>query len=123
MADFPTLRPSLRRYSMGAFPVTVETGFGGGNIRFLHGSTSFGSSLELTYQHLTESEAAQIRDHYRGQDGSHVAFLLPVDMWAGHTSYPYLMNGGTQWSYAEPPEEMHKDAGYVDMTVKLVSVI
>lgn len=108
---------------MGAFPVTVEKGFGGGNTRFLHGSVSSGHTLELGFENLTEAEATQIREHYIGQNGGHVAFSLSSNAWAGHSSMTDLVPSTTQWKYSGPPEETHKSAGYVDMTVSLLSVI
>lgn len=123
MATFPSLRPASRRYSMGMFPVTTETGFGGGNVRFLHGSTSSGHTLELGYENLTQTEAALIRTHYRAQDGSHQAFALSTDAWAGHSSMTDLVPATTLWCYETAPEETHKSGGFVDMTVSLHSVI
>ena len=58
---------------MGVFPITVETGFGGGSTRFLHGTTNSGHTLNLGFKNLTQSEAGLIRTHYRLQDGGHVA--------------------------------------------------
>lgn len=123
MATFPALRPATRRYSMGVFPVTTETGFGGGNIRFLHGATSSGHALELGFENLTQSEAGLIRTHYRGQDGSHIAFALSADAWAGHSSMTDLVPATTLWRYSGPPEETHKRGGYIDLTITLTSVI
>lgn len=123
MATFPALQPASRRYSMGQFPVTIERGFGGGNIRFLHGTTSSSHTLELGFVFLTESEAKLIRDHYRGQDGSHVAFALSPEAWAGHSSMTDLVPTTTQWRYADAPQETHRDAGFIDVTISLISVI
>ncbi len=123
MADFPALAPASRRYSMGIFPVTTETGFGGGSIRFLHGSTSSGHTLELGYSNLTQAEAKLIRDHYRGQQGGYLSFSLSTEAWAGHTSATDLVPTTTKWKYAAAPEESQKIGGYVDLTVSLVSVI
>lgn len=123
MATFPALRPATRQYSMGQFPVTTEIGFGGGNIRFLHGTSSSGHTLELGFIYLQESEAKLIRDHYRGQNGSHVAFALSAEAWAGHTSMTDLVPVTTLWRYADAPQETHRDAGFMDVTVSLVSVI
>lgn len=123
MAQFPALQPVSRRYSMGLYPVTTETGFGGGNVRFLHGSIASGHSLELGFENLTQTEAGSIRTHYRGQDGSHQAFALSTQAWAGHSSMTDLVPSTTLWCYASPPEETHKSGGFVDMSVSLRSVI
>lgn len=123
MANFPALRPAVRRYTMGVLPVTTETGFGGGNIRFLHGTTSSGHTLELGFSNLTQAEAKLLRDHYRGQQGGYLSFALSSDAWAGHTSATDLVPTTTKWVYAAQPDETHKSGGYVDMSVQLISVI
>ncbi len=123
MAAFPALRPATRRYSMGTFPVTTKTGFGGGSVRFRHGATASGHTLEMGFSNLTQAEAKLIRDHYRGQQGGYLAFSLSTDAWAGHTSATDLVPATTRWRYAAPPAEQQKSGGFVDLTVSLESVI
>lgn len=123
MATFPALRPAARRYSFAQFPVTEERGFGGGSVRFLHGSTSSGLQLELGYESLTQAEAKLLRDHYRGQQGGFLSFNLSTEAWAGHTDLSVLAPAATQWIYTDPPEEAHRSGGLVDVTVQLRSVI
>lgn len=122
MATFPALKPATRRYSMGVFPVTEERGFGGGSIRFRHGSTAYGHNLELGFTALTQAEAKLIRDHYRTQQGGYISFPLSSQAWAGHTSFSDLVPTTTYWRYTAPPEEVHMDGGYVSMSVALLSV-
>jgi hypothetical protein len=120
--DFPSLAPVARRYGLGVYPVTIETGWGGGNVRFLHGTTRHGISMELSYENLTQAETKLIRDHYRLQDGGHQSFLLPSTVWAGQSDVTNIAPTGTRWKYASVPEETHKSGGYVDITVSLLSV-
>lgn len=122
MATFPALKPATRRYSMGVFPVTEERGFGGGSIRFKHGTTSYSHELELGFVALTQAQAKLLRDHYRGQQGGYISFDLSAEAWAGHTSMTDLVPTTTVWRYSEPPEETHHDSGYVDVTLSLISV-
>ena len=122
MATFPALKPATRRYSMGVFPVTEERGFGGGSIRFRHGSTAYSHSLELGFAALTQSEAKLLRDHYRTQQSGSISFGLSADAWAGHSSFTDLVPATTVWRYAEVPEESHYSSGYVDVTISLISV-
>jgi len=91
MATFPALKPATRRYSMGVFPVTEERGFGGGSIRFRHGSTAYGHTLELGFVALTQAQAKLIRDHYREQQGGYRSFQLSTYAWAGHASFTDLV--------------------------------
>lgn len=119
MADFPALAPVARRYSFGALPVTIEPG----GVRFLHDTQRSGCSLELQYQALTQAEAQLLRNHYRGQDGSHGSFELSAEAWAGHTSMTDLVPAGTRWVYASVPEEQQLRGGLVDISVALRSVV
>ena len=122
MATFPALRPSARRYSMGVFPVTQER-LAAGDIRFLHGGTASGHTLELAFTWLTATEAALLRDHYRTQQGGQLPFSLSTEAWAGHTSQTDLVPASTLWIYANPPEETHHSGSLFDVSVQLESVI
>jgi hypothetical protein len=122
-SQFPPLEPLTRSYSFGVFPLTNESAFPGGGIRFLHGSVSSGHQLELGYQYLSETEAGYIRRHYRLNQGGYKSFVLSTEAWAGHTSMTDLVPTTTRWKYAAPPQETHRSAGLTDVTVSLVSVI
>jgi len=122
MATFPALKPATRRYSMGVFPVTEERGFGGGSIRFRHGSTAYGHTLELGFVALTQAQAKLIRDHYREQQGGYRSFQLSTYAWAGHASFTDLVPSTTYWCYNAVPTEQHLDNRYVDISVSLISV-
>ena len=120
MATFPTLTPAGRSYSLGRFAMTTQAGLGGSQIKFLHSTNKSGVAMTLTFENLTQAEMADIRDHYRGQQGSFVSFLLPDEVWAGQSSVTNIVPTGTQWKYAAPPEETQKSAGYVDVSVSLL---
>jgi hypothetical protein len=122
MATFPALEPATRRYSMGVYPVTEERGFGGGSIRFKHGAVPYGHNLELGFVALTQAQAKLLRDHYREQQGGYIAFPLSAEAWAGHTSFADLVPTSTHWRYAAQPEEEHMSAGYVNVSISLISV-
>lgn len=122
MATFPALKPATRRYSMGVYPVTEERGFGGGSVRFSHGTTPYGHTLELGFIALTAAQAKLLRDHYRTQQGGYVSFPLSAEAWAGHASFTDLVPATTYWRYASAPEETHRTGGYVDVSIALLSV-
>jgi hypothetical protein len=123
MASFPAVRPSKRRYGFGLFPVTTESSFGGGSVRFLHGNTRYGVNLELIYETIGQVRAQEIRNHYRGQQGGARSFLLPNAIWAGHSSPTNIVPAGTAWIYASEPEETHRSGLLFDLSVKLLQVI
>jgi hypothetical protein len=122
MANFPALTPVGRKYNTGVFTNTLESGFSGGSIRFLHSNIKTGITLELSYFNLSQAESKEIRDHYRGEDGGHRSFLLPAAIWAGQSNVANIATTNTRWKYTAPPEENHKSGGLVDLAVSLVSV-
>jgi hypothetical protein len=123
MTAFPAIVPSTRRYGFGVFPVTTERGFGGGSVRFRHGTTRYGIELELGYEYLSEAEAQTLRDHYRGQDGGARSFMLPNAIWAGHSSPSNIVPLGTSWVYAAQTEEEHLQGLLFNGSVRLLQVI
>jgi len=118
MATFPSLEPLTRRYSLGAYPLTVVD-YQNCNVRFLHASNQVDFTMELGFTNLSAAEALLIRTHYNGQNGDFEPFDLSVTALAGHTQT--LFPSTTMWRYADAPAETQLDNGLVDVTVKLVS--
>jgi hypothetical protein len=123
MAAFPAIVPSTRRYGFGLFPITTERGFGGGSVRFCHGTTRYGIQLELGYEYLSEAEAQALRDHYRGQDGGTRSYMLPNAIWNGHSNPANIVPLGTTWVYAAQTEEEHLSGLLFNGSVQLLQVI
>lgn len=122
MATFPELEPNQRSYTMGRLPITVQEGWAGGAVRFRHGTTLAGHQLKLSYQHLTATQAALLRTHYRTQLGGYAPFALPSLVWAGQSSPTNLVPAVRQWRYASAPEETHLSGALVNVSVTLESV-
>ncbi len=124
MPDFPALRPYRRTYNFGEFPLATESDVAGGSVRFLHGDSAIRFGMSLTYEWLTQAEATLIRDHYRGQQGSHIGFALPDVIWAGHSSVANIVSEGQHWRYAGVPEESHISGGtLINVTVSLITAV
>lgn len=121
MALFPALEPSTRSYVMGDFSMSRAAGFGGGDVRFLHSEAELGHDATLTFEVISGTELALIREHYRGQDGGHLSFLLPAIIWQGHPAGGILPGTG-RWRYAGPPEETHRSGDLYDVVVPLLYV-
>jgi len=117
MAKFPALEPLQREWTLPEFPVTQER-----NIRFLHGLVPANQQLTLTYINLTNAEAALIREHYRAQQGSYLAFTLSDEVMNGLSQTTILQPYSLLWRYEGQPSETHKDAALYDITVELRSV-
>lgn len=121
MAVFPELEPNTRSYDFGAFPLTDESNFSAGVVRFKHGDTPQNYQLTLGFVYLTDAEATLIRNHYQSQGGGYRSFPLPPIIWKGHTFSGNIAPYTKLWRYLEAPEEQHSSAGYVNVTIALVS--
>lgn len=120
-ASYPAITPVRRRYNLGTFSVSRESNFSGGYVKFLHSDFSSSLLMTLEYESLQQPEIAAIRDHYRGQDGSMIPFLLPDEIWAGHSSTSNLVPAGTRWRYQRAPSEQQNSAGYVSASIELIT--
>jgi hypothetical protein len=123
MATFPALVPSSRQYVFGDYPVSVDSTISGNSIRFLHGANQFAYSLNLIFNSITQPKADLIRDHYRSQNGSHIPFELPSEVWQGYSSASAVVPAATLWRYSTTVQETHRPAGTFDLTVSLVSIV
>ena len=121
MATFPELEPATRSYDFGLFPLTEEPSISAGIVRFRHSVTPQNYQLTLGYVDLTDAEASLIRQHFQGQGGGYRSFQLPSIIWKGHTFSVNVVPTNTRCRYTAAPEEEHRSAGYVNVTVTLGS--
>jgi hypothetical protein len=121
MATFPDLEPAARSYDLGLFPLTEQPSLSAGIVRFRHSVTPQNYQLTLGYTALTDAEASLIRQHFQGQGGGYRSFQLPSIIWKGHTFTGNVVPTNTRWRYIEAPEEEHRSAGYVNLSVTLGS--
>ncbi len=121
MATFPALEPAARSYDFGQFPLSEEPSASAGIVRFRHGLTSQNYQITLGYVDLTDAEATLIRQHFQFQGGGYRSFQLPPIAWKGHSFSGNIVPTNTRWRYLDAPEEEHRSAGYVNLTVTLGS--
>ena len=121
MATFPGLEPAARSYDFGLFPLTEQPSLSAGIVRFRHSITPQNYQLTLGYTALTDAEASLIRQHFQGQGGGYRSFQLPSIIWRGHTFSGNIVPYTTRWRYIAAPEEEHRSAGYVNVSVTLGS--
>ena len=121
MATFPELEPAARAYDFGLFPLTEEPSVSAGIVRFRHSVTPQNYQLTIGYTALTDAEASLIRQHFQSQGGGYRSFQLPPIVWKGHTFTGNIVPTNTRWRYTAAPEEEHRSAGYVNVTVTLGS--
>ena len=88
MATFPALTPNERSLSYGDYPQGTYEAISGSNVRFRYGSDRVVQRLSLNYRFITEAEMQLLLDHYEGQQGSLISFVLSANVWAGYTVVP-----------------------------------
>jgi hypothetical protein len=120
MATFPAIEPSTRALTFGDYPQLTYEGVSGGNVRFLQGSKRISQILSIGYQYLSEADAKLILDHYSGQEGTLLAFDLPLAVWAGYSSPP-INSIDYEWRYAGPFEVAIPAPLRYNMTIELVA--
>ena len=120
--SFPGIKPSSRVWTPGSKPQSTYRSQGGYEVRIQHGSLSVGAQLSLGFQNLLEAVGKQITDHYAIAQGSFETFAVPVEMFAGMTTYDYITATGTTWRYNRPPNVTYVAPGIQSITVELVAV-
>lgn len=120
---FPTITPSACVLNPGDFPGTKFTALNGVETRIRYSSLRVGSTLNLTFSNLSETNMRRIYDHYNLQ-GTFEMFPVPSNLFAGFTSvYTTLFNStDLNWRYQEAPTVTPTIAGRHTVRVQLVSV-
>lgn len=107
---------------MGQFSTSQAQAFAGSAVRFNHSATALGHVLELFYAELPDAELQEIRDHYVGQQGGYLSFLLPAVIWQGHDDPEDVVPATYRWKYAAPPPEPDRPGGFYDVPIILECV-
>jgi hypothetical protein len=95
----------------------------GAVVRRSFGNKAFGYTLDLEFANIPEATVNTIIDHYNGQQGGTLGFIIATAVFAGYT---VTLQGkvrnpsGIEWLYAEPPSVSSVIAGISTVTVKLV---
>jgi len=103
MATFPEIFPSARTYTPGDLPSVMQASLSGAVSGFRRGNRRIEQALELSFQHLTEAQVTEIRNHYDGQKGSYEIFYLSESVWIGYGTPPVPLVSDFCWLYAGPP--------------------
>ena len=126
MANFPTLKPTARSFQLGEYPIKTYRALSGKTIRRSFGNKPFGYTLDLEFANVPEATVNTICDHYNGQGGGTVGFVLPTDIFAGYSN---TLQGkvrtptGIEWLYAGPPSVKSALRDLSTVTVKLIGEI
>ena len=105
---FPTtITPLARPHGIGA--PTIEEAQAH---RFRTGSALTGQTVSLTFEHLTQSQVADLMAHWTTVRLEGVFALPPTTVWVGRSSPPAV----TLWRFASVPTFRRLPGGYYDVT-------
>lgn len=123
MANFPALKPTSRSFQLGQYPIKTYRAMSGAVVRRSFGNKAFGYTLDLQFENVPEETVNTIIDHYNGQQGGTIGFVVDAAVFAGYSNtlqskvrYP----AGIEWLYAEPPSVSSVLGGISSVTVKLI---
>jgi len=103
MATFPSLSPASRVFTPGDYPYSAFAGMNGAEVRVRNSNIMLGSTVDLTFDALTEGEMLSILSHYNTQQGGFYSFDLPSDVWSGATPSDFRV-AQYSWRYSKPPQ-------------------
>ena len=123
---FPALIPSGRRYSPGQYPQAEFVALNGATTTLQYGNRRFDSELDLTFQNLSDANAATILKLYEDTMVSNdwVTFTT-ADVAGGASSelanYIREVGGSNlRWRFSEPPSVDSVKPGRSTVQVRLI---
>jgi hypothetical protein len=122
---FPTLTPTSREFSPGAWPIKNYNSQSGAEIRILYGSQRTNAKLGLSYENVTDANAQLFIDDFNSNIGTLRTFTLPSDTQNGWNGSAATLDAppGTKWRYESEPQIRSVRPGRSSVTVNLVAVI
>lgn len=124
---FPALKPTSRSFDSGNYPVKTFKAQSGAEVRILYGDKKSGSKLSLTYENITDDQAAQFLTHFDETKGTYSTFAIDLATRAGWqpstAPFGFRIGTGAAWRYEGPPEITTVHPGISTVRVELVSVI
>jgi len=126
MADFPALKPTKRSFQLGQYPIKTYRALSGASIRRSFGNKPAGYTLDLEFANVPEATVNDICDHYNGQGGGTLGFVVPAIVFSGYTSTlqsKVRTPAGIEWLYAGPPSISSIIKGISTVTVQLAGEI
>jgi hypothetical protein len=122
---FPTLTPTSREFSPGAWPIKNYNAQSGAEIRILYGSQRTNAKLGLSYENVTDANAQLFIDDFNSNIGTLRTFTLPSATRNGWNGSAETLDAplGTKWRYESEPQIRSVRPGRSSVTVNLVAVI
>jgi len=126
---FPSIKPSSRSYTPGTFPQSVFKSQNGTKTIVRFGNKRVDSELQLSFNHITNAEAAQIIANYEQVNSAwdYVTFTdANAAVGVNNTALSRYMKesgSGLRYRYAEPPSVQSSVPGRSSVTCKFVACL
>lgn len=123
--SFPNLVPSARSFTPGDFPIKQYKALSGAEVRIRYGNLRTEATLDLTYENITDANAAAFLSHYSSTQGTFLTFGLAGGVFSGWNASSGLLNApsGAAWRYDGPPQVTSVYPGRSTVQVKLIAVV
>jgi len=132
---FPSIVPTARSLNAGDFPGTTFTAQNGMESRVQYGNRRSNTELSLSFDNISDADAALIHDHYVNCRGTLGLFGVGYTSKSGNPGFDAgitpLSNTnrfsaapfGLQYRYAEPPQFNSVKPGRMSVIIKLTGVL
>lgn len=124
--QFPSIKPTNRRFSVGQFPTKSYRALSGATVRRSFGNKPYGYELRLEFENRTDTITAQLIAHYNSTSGGFERFTLPDNLFAGmDATLKGLIQApnSIKWEYASPPEIESVYSGLSSISITLIGEV
>ena len=121
--SFPELTPTSRSFTGGVVPIASYSALSGKETRVILGDTPVNHQISLSFANVNEDTATKIFDHWSAVQGIALEFELPINIWAGWSTYNSAVSANQKWRYSSPPSVSAVSPSIMTISVSLVSVI
>ncbi len=126
---FPDLKPSARSYSPGEYPQTSFRAQNGAVTVVRFGSRRVDSKLDLTFNNISDDDAASILTNYEEVNGvwDNVTFSADSGATGASSDLAEFLEesggSGLLWRYAGPPQLTSIKPGFSSVSCSFVGVL
>jgi len=123
MATLPALTPTAMDFTAPEFPVKSSTSISGVVTRRIFGNRGSRSTLQLSFDNITDASAVQFLDAWNASRGQLDAVTVPSVVFDGASAalVSYVSDGGDGliWHFAAPPQVQRVKPGISSVRISL----
>ena len=119
---FPTIKPSQRQFTLGAFPTKVYRSLAGTTVKRSFGNKPGGFGLTLEFTNVSDAIVLQIINHYNVTSGGFSRFALPSSIFSGMSATLMAQvqaPPNIRWEYTSAPSVQSVYNGISTVSVEL----